>query len=228
MTIEQKYLFPIAQKDIILSWLESFCLRDPDFSYGQVCSIYYDTPSFHLAQEKRNSDYLKTKVRLRWYEDEEGLSFEEGVNCFVEVKQKFGAIRQKHRIEVTLDSGKLIDCDLTDSEICSIPLTAANFIPICSTLLQPMLMVRYTRYRFIDTQTDSRISLDVDISAPLLNSVYFPCGVLSTDLNVGVLEVKGKHRVLPDALLPINHYLQKDNFSKYARCCQQLSQGTMN
>ena len=63
--IEQKYIFVEQQGDPILEWLHDFLIPDSEYYCGSVFSIYYDTPYMHLYDEKRNSDYLKSRVRLR-------------------------------------------------------------------------------------------------------------------------------------------------------------------
>ena len=52
--------------------LDSVCRRDPEFPAAVVWTIYYDTPAFASLGEKINSDYLKRKIRVRWYSDLEG------------------------------------------------------------------------------------------------------------------------------------------------------------
>ena len=221
--IEQKYVFPRFQVEAILSWMESFCLADLNFPTNLVSSLYYDTPSFSFYREKSNSFYLKTKVRLRWYGKLQSPLTDSPVNCLLEVKKKVGKIRQKKRIPLKILASKLSTCQFSDEEIATVPLQIADLIPIPAVFLIPMLIVRYNRYRFVDPHSGSRINIDMDISCPQVNPLYFPPGRSLNPLDVGVLEVKGKQMELPDILLPISKYLRKDNFSKYASCCEHLS-----
>lgn len=66
---ELKFVFRNGFAREIVSWLEGRCLPDPEYPKGRVNSIYYDLRDHRLLDEKRNSDFLKTKVRLRWYAD---------------------------------------------------------------------------------------------------------------------------------------------------------------
>jgi hypothetical protein len=67
-TIEQKFLFQTGDKDLLLDWLEFHLVRDPKYYHSPIFSLYYDTPGLRFYGEARNGDYLKTKVRLRWYQ----------------------------------------------------------------------------------------------------------------------------------------------------------------
>ena len=221
--IEQKYVFPRFHTDAIFSWVERVCLSDFNFPMSLVSSLYYDTPGFSFYREKSNSFYLKTKVRLRWYGQLQSRPKNSPVNCLLEVKKKVGRLRQKKRIPLKIIASKLINCQFSDEEIATLPLQVADSIPVPAVVLIPLLIVRYNRYRFVDPQSSSRISIDVDISCPQVNPLYFPTGRSLNPLDVGVLEVKGKQMELPDALLPISQYLRKDSFSKYASCCEHLS-----
>lgn len=220
-TIEQKYVFPDPHKTILLDWLESFCVRDPKFYRGVVSSLYYDTPTFALYDEKRNSDYTKTKVRLRWYGAPTSGADSESVSCFLEVKQKQGSIRHKQRVAVTLPAQKLVPLNFADEEMRHLPRQLFSLIAIQSIQLQPMLVVQYQRHRFIDPQTRARISLDTQIQCPCANPDYFVRSP-STRLSQSVLEIKYPGFDLPEILKPLQPYVRKDSFSKYAQCYEQL------
>jgi len=73
------------------------CRNDPEFPRNIIASIYYDTRGWKFLREKVDSDYLKTKVRVRWYHNPETLELEE--NAFIEVKSKTGAPRSKFRLK---------------------------------------------------------------------------------------------------------------------------------
>ena len=104
--IEQKFTYRWTDKDILRDWLEFHCLRDAAFYRGPIISLYYDTPSLDFYREARNGDYLKTKVRLRWYQNV-FTSSGQMVDCFFEIKRKRGALRHKQRQAVTLPAGCL-------------------------------------------------------------------------------------------------------------------------
>ena len=64
---ELKYLLPAGRAFLARKIVSALCQPDPVYPAATVFTIYYDTPDLTLLSEKLNSDYLKTKVRLRWY-----------------------------------------------------------------------------------------------------------------------------------------------------------------
>ena len=220
-SFEQKYVFIGQQKEMLLDWLEHCYIRDPVFDFGTISSIYYDTPALSSYYEKRNSDYLKSKVRLRWYEDLQALDGDVDVTCYLEVKRKYGTVRQKDRMEVVISSKKLIDDPFTDQEISSLPSRTYELSCFPPGILVPILLIQYNRYRFMDSQSRSRIALDTDIRCNRVNAVYFPF-LPPVNLGMGVLEIKGNQTELPGSLNPIQSHLSKSAFSKYAQCLEHL------
>ncbi|MCP4609827.1 MAG: VTC domain-containing protein [Planctomycetes bacterium] len=223
-SIEQKYVFVNQEKDMILEWLEYCYIRDPDFPFGPISSVYYDTPGLYFYQEKRNSDYLKTKIRLRWYANLEASDSDFPVKCYLETKQKYGALRRKERVELTISSRRLSTHDLfSDEEILNLSSRVYELRIFPPGMLVPILLIQYNRYRFVDPRSGSRIALDTDICSTCANPQYI-AGFPPITLGMGVLEIKGKHRKMLNALHPISDHLTKEAFSKYARCCEHLMQ----
>lgn len=220
---EQKYRFPALQQALILDWVASQCLRDRRYVAGLVSSLYYDTSDFGLYQEKRQSSYLKTKLRLRWYGDLTVVPPDQPVDCYLEVKAKIGTQRQKQRLPLTLPALMLQHCRFNDETLSLLPQQACDLLPFSPTLLRPMLVVRYCRHRFFDGDSHSRLTVDTDIYSPQANSSYFPTQHRHR-LQGGVLEIKGQSAHLPRSLRQLSPYLYKESFSKYARCCESLMQ----
>jgi VTC domain len=218
--IEQKYVFGRANKELVLEWLEFHLVRDPAFYFGPVVSLYYDTPSLSLYNQVCNGEYIKTKVRLRWYQTHFPPE-QQSVTCYLEIKRKYGARRQKQRQDVTFETRFLV------GDLFSYPaiLEAPNGMPEARAtgrgLLVPVLIVHYERFRFIDPCSGSRIALDTGIVCSRSNSAYL-AGVAPVVLGSDVLEVKGGLDALPRCLLPIGRHLRKRSFSKYATCCRSL------
>ena len=79
---ELKFLAPRRRAAPARRWLQATCRPDPIFPESTVYTVYYDTATLASLSEKQNSDYLKTKVRLRWYRV--GNRFSE--TAFVEIK----------------------------------------------------------------------------------------------------------------------------------------------
>src|SRR5574341_1843922 len=173
-TVEQKYVFAGMYADLLNSWLTSHCDLDPEFPLGTIWSLYYDTPTLQLYEEKRNSDYLKTKIRLRWYDafDESWTAGNpDEVRCFLEVKSKVGSVRTKGRVPVTMPRRQLEDPFLQDPVV-ELPRRSGMDIDDLPSALLPMLLIRYERARFGDPVTGSRIALDTRIKAVAAHPHY--------------------------------------------------------
>jgi hypothetical protein len=222
MNIEQKHIFMAAQHGVIRDWLEYVCVRDPKYYAGTVSSIYFDTPSLYHYFEKRNSDYTKSKIRLRWYgtvdSDPEGK-----VRCFVEHKHKYGTIRQKERKEIFVAAKSLLNDPLSAKEILRIPSEIYDLDYLPPGILIPILAIQYDRFRYVEPHTGARVALDLRIRCSHANSDYI-AGEAPVNLNLGVVEVKGSKSDLPSVFRPIHDYLTREAFSKYARCCEKLLQ----
>jgi hypothetical protein len=224
-SVEQKYVFAGMYADLLHAWLTTHCEPDPEFARGRVLSLYYDTPSLALYEEKRNSDYLKTKVRLRWYETCEDVRHDSAdpVRCFLEVKAKIGSLRTKQRVPVSIPRQYLYEDPFRQEDIVERPRRSGLDIPDLPSALLPMLLIQYERVRFVDVVTGSRIALDTGIRAVAAHPHYVPAR-LPIVLPVGVLEVKGPERDFPDSLGPLGGYVTKEAFSKYATCWEHILQ----
>ena len=84
---ELKFTLPAGRVHLARRRLESLCRRDPEFPSAIVWTIYYDTPALMSLGEKLNSDYLKRKIRVRWYSDLDGHATGP---AFVEAKMRVG------------------------------------------------------------------------------------------------------------------------------------------
>ncbi|HLP29766.1 MAG TPA: polyphosphate polymerase domain-containing protein, partial [Geothrix sp.] len=220
--IEQKFIYPAGQARMLRDWLEYRFVPDPHHHAGVIHSIYYDTPALHLYGEKLNSDYQKTKVRLRWY-GSEGYRPDDDVICFLEIKRKFGAVRRKRRESFPLPARILSGDPFSSQEVwnASSRTFANEYVP--PGTLVPVAEIRYRRLRYVDPETGSRLSLDFDIRCERANTALFPFRV-PVYLDSGVLEQKGPSRFLLPSQGPIAGYLRKCAFSKYAECIEGLQQ----
>jgi hypothetical protein len=221
--IEQKYLFPGGQKDIILAWLEHACLPDPQYPVSLVSSLYYDTPGLFHYQESKNGDFLRAKVRLRWYGQEDNGSVVPSVTarCYLEIKNKQGALSEKQRREVTIPRHILFDDPFSNDQILSLPVRVFALDQRVSGLLVPMLIVEYRRQRYIDADSRVSIALDSEIRCTRVNEA-FVYGIPPVYFDVGILEAKGMNPVSYGVLDPIGSYLTKSPFSKYAISLETL------
>jgi len=210
MDIETKYVFQNGIAEKLYRWLAKRCPRDPIFPENIIQNIYYDTYDWDFLREKINSDYIKTKVRLRWYSD---LSCaRNGEASFIEAKIKIGSKRNKYRVQTNYSGDRLSDMALEDDRLKKIPSLLCSSSPfLVPTFLIPICEIRYCRMRFIEPITRSRICLDYDICVSRVNRrvLSFPC---VTNLKDGVFEIKGN----------VSFGCRKESFSKYFECVKQM------
>jgi hypothetical protein len=210
---ELKFVLPSSRADVAARLLQTLCTPDAQYPDADVWTVYYDSRDFESLDEKLNSDYLKTKIRLRWYAPP-GNTGQGPV--FLEAKQRVGNRRDKIRVRLSVAAETLVGLRLDDPafRLAPEPL-AANGI-LLGPDWQPMLALRYRRRRFVDVLTGTRVSLDSEITATAVNPRYLFARKLGP-LRVAVVEVKGSAEVLPGVLRPLLALgLRKESLSKYA------------
>ena len=219
---ESKFVLPNVRAEQVRSWLNHKFLPDPDFAEGRISSIYFDTNDFRLLAEKLASDYLKTKIRLRWYSSlQEDMIFP---SVFLEIKNKIGSARQKKRLVLGVASDWIISHGLEDAGYLSFNHEVAKQGGGIGQPLYPVMQISYRRSRFIDPLSGARLALDCDIHVSRINrrliSDFKP-----TSLPVAVFECKEKTGILPDWLHQVNAFGgRKGAFSKYSECYAHIKQ----
>jgi hypothetical protein len=213
---ELKFVVPSYRVAPIIEFVSLTCNNDPLYPAGIVSSIYYDSRNLDSVNEKINSDYLKTKYRLRWYTDPDTGGFSEF--SFAESKHRIGCRRVKTRTTTAFPPEQLEGFSLDDARLLEIPLVMRQSGIRASADLLPSLLIRYTRHRYIEPVTGARVSIDVDITTPRINRYILPRGTPSA-LSNAVIEVKGERDSLPFVLKPlIKQGIRKASFSKYLAC----------
>lgn len=217
---ELKYVFSAGRVSHVRRWLETRCRPDPEFSAGTVCSIYYDTRDWQSLGEKINSDYLKTKIRLRWYADiRTGDPYPD---TFLEAKFKIGGRREKIRVKTGKHGGWFSRVTLDNPELLDFPRLLWKEGVMTHGPFYPAFRVDYKRLRFIEPVTGARLSLDYDINSPAVNRHMLP-GTDPFQLPRAVFELKGPLAQLPGSLYPlINLGCRKESFSKYGECYKKI------
>jgi len=217
---ETKFVLPNTNSYSLVQFLKSCCTKDGNYPEGIVSSIYYDTKDWKYISEKINSDYLKTKVRIRWYSDISNIK--QYKYSFVEAKYKVGNQREKLRVK-TPYTGKWLDTvDLENSGLVLLPGLLREKGARIKTNLHPVFQITYKRLRFVDIYSGSRICLDYDISAPRVNGYMLP-KMNPFKLNKAVFEIKGNIQELPVSLKPLTFFgCQKLSFSKYQECYRKI------
>lgn len=222
---ELKYVFSAGRVFHVRRWLEACCRTDPEFPAGTVCSIYYDTRDWKSLGEKIDSDYLKTKIRLRWYRD-----IQTGVpspDTFLEAKFKIGGRREKVRMKTGKHGDWLSRVTLDNPELLNFPRLLWKEGVMTREPFYPAFRVDYKRLRFIEPVTGARLSLDYDICAPAVNCHMLP-GIDPVQLSRAVFEMKGPLSQLPGSLYPlINLGCRKESFSKYGQCYEKIKRVTI-
>ena len=207
---ELKYLVPAVAAAPLKAWLGAVAAADREHPPAPVFTIYYDTPGLALLGEKIDSDYYKSKIRVRWYGARDGSAG----RAFAEIKRRIGTRRHKQR--VTLDTGGSVlgDWPLSDPRWQTLlePLRAVADLP---SRLSPTLRLRYDRARFVDRATAARLALDERITVTAVASRLGPSRTPAV-LPQAVFECKGGADDLPPAIAPLTRYqARRASFSKY-------------
>jgi hypothetical protein len=213
---ELKFAFPGRLAPTIAGWLRGRCLPDGDHPANTVTSIYFDTVHLDALEEKVNSDYLKAKVRLRWYGD-----YADGAAsgpAFLEVKRKAGGRRNKTRIIAWDDAAELVGIQLHDARLRRIDALLRGMGVTDTTPRFPVVTIRYRRLRLLEPSLRLRVSIDTDIEATHFNRTLVPDGTPAR-LPEGVVEVKGAIAELPGVLQQLTALgCRLASFSKYGIC----------
>ena len=204
--------------------LDSHCSADDWFAAGVVNSVYFDTPGLTAYREAANGDNFKTKVRVRWYGLPEELP--EEVPVFIEVKQRLGAARRKLHEERAAPRALLLDAPLEGWELADFLFSQSMALAIpLSRELRPVCQISYSRRRYFDTPSKSRISLDSEIRAERFNHELFPWAQ-PVRLDALVCEFKNAGGNPPRwAALMQDAGLRIGRFSKYGECLSRLLSG---
>ncbi len=208
----------------VRSVLEAYCSADDWYAAGTVNSIYFDTPGLSAYHETENGDNIKSKVRLRWYGTPGELRKE--VTAFIEVKNRLGGARRKSHQEITAPRDLLLDAPLEGWEFADFFFDCAAKLGLpLSHELTPVCCISYSRRRYFDTPTRSRVALDWNIRAERFNHALFPWAA-PVRLGALVCEFKNAGGIPPEwSSLMMNAGLRLDHFSKYGECMSRLLSG---
>ena len=215
---ETKYISSNANAEKARRWLDLHFPRDPTFPETIISSVYFDTKDLALLDEKVESDHIKSKFRIRWYEDL--IEKTPSDVCFFEFKHKVGENRFKKRIK---SENTFFDLPLNHSSFQS----SLNELRICENGMlahvYPSFNVSYTRFRYCIPGTDIRLCIDYNIHVRSVNHHLIMKPIKKRNLSHCVFELKGETGILPEKL----HFLEelgfyKSSFSKYEQCYTEL------
>jgi len=221
---ELKFTCDAFSAAFIKRGVESICLADENFSENIISSVYFDTHDWLFAGEKASSDYLKAKVRLRWYEVSDPSKVSKGSKCYLEFKRKVGSKRTKSRVLMPFTGNQTLSALQDNANKEMIQQHIVEHAPdLYGYSVEPKFVVRYARSRFEEPFSNTRISFDTDIQAFSLGN-NFAQQASHVRLVESVLEVKGDVNDLPQALRSFHAgKLRKAAFSKYYESYKLLS-----
>lgn len=212
LTHEIKYVLPAGAAGSLAGWLGAVARPERARPPAWVVSVYFDTPGLSLLDEKVNSDYYKTKVRVRWYRaaDRHGSPSA----AFVEMKRRIGNRRDKWRVPLGVGADALAGWSLDDPRWLHVlaPLRALAPLP---PGLAPVLRLQYFRARFVDAAASARLAVDQHLTVAAV-SPRLRARPLPALLPDAVFEWKGPSVELPVYLTPITRFgARRRSFSKY-------------
>lgn len=216
LTRELKFAFPRQLTPSITGWLRGRCLPDGDHPANSVTSIYFDSIRLDAFEEKLNSDYRKTKVRLRWYGDY--VTSAPSGPVFLEVKRKEGVRREKIRRLFLEDAAEVDKIALHDSRLHAVNSMVRTLGAPGVGPLFPIARICYRRLRLLDPVRRLRISIDTDIRGSEFNNTLLH-GAGPVELADGVVEIKGAIAELPAILSQLTALgCRQESFSKFGIC----------
>lgn len=218
---ELKYTFPQFLHSTLDSWLRVSCRQDEIYPISRVQTIYLETTRGDCLAEKVNSDFFKTKYRVRWYELET-LPVGDEATVFLEIKSKVGAKRIKQRRISKVPSRQLKSSSLSDVFHARWTELMGSETEGVLPNLHPLVQISYTRKRFVEPFTGARLSLDYDIRVEKTNGLMLPPPT-NMALPSGVFEIKSPSDSPPPILeYFLTNVVRKANFSKYEQCVLSL------
>ena len=198
--------------------LDALCRPDPRYPVNFVMSLYYDTLRLDSLAEKADSQFLKSKVRVRWYRHPDG-----GVDpgtATLEHKVRQGTLRRKTRVYLVHSPEWLDGAALHHPLLPSLPALLPDEERVAKTGLFPYFVVRYLRRRFVEPLTGSRVALDTAISVERVNRRFLGY-VHPVPLETSVVEVKNNTGELPPALRGLLRLgARRVSYSKFGACFQ--------
>jgi hypothetical protein len=213
-------LGPTREAPFAAASLEALCAPDDQFPENVVHSVYFDSPDLASYAEKANGDYLKTKVRLRWYSrsTERGRAGDRPWTAWLEVKTRKGSLGAKRRRLLHLPGPSPLEG--LDPEA-----LGAIVQRELASARRPTCWISYSRTRLRGPDDVSRISVDRDLRVEWVAS-WVPTRPAGPGPAIFVVEVKGPTAAVHPALSTlIVRHARKRAVSKYALCLEYARGG---
>jgi len=210
---EVKFVGPSRAEPFVAASLEALCAPDGQFPDNVVHSIYFDSPDLASYAEKANGDYLKAKLRLRWYAERGERRPKTRVDwtAWLEVKTRTGSRGTKRRKLLRLPGPSPLGG--LDPEA-----LGAVIQEHLGSSRRPTCWISYSRTRLWGPGGLTRVSIDRDLRVEWV-ARWIPSHWFGATPPVFVVEVKGDTAAVDPALSTlILRHARKRAMSKYALC----------
>jgi hypothetical protein len=216
---EIKFVGPAREAPFAAATLGAVCPPDDEFPTNIVHTVYFDSPDLTSYEEKANGDYLKAKLRLRWYaRPGAGRMSGEAWTAWLEVKLREGSRGFKRRKRLELPGPSPLD-GLDPERLGAIALTHLG------SPRRPTCWLSYSRTRLRGPDGVTRLSIDRDLRVEWIAS-WVRTRPRWAGPPVFVVEVKGPSgAVHPGLSSLIVRHARKRAVSKYALCLDHARGG---
>ena len=222
--LERKFYIAPHKVETAYGLLRVLCRPDLVYPAEQINSLYFDTDSFDQYERSLAGDFVKNKVRLRWYGTDAELNMMQPV--FVELKSRKGFAGTKQRLEMRVPVEKLLPAYIHEGIISKTLLcnTLAWFGHFPLEPLYPIIKISYWRYRFREVLTGISVALDCHVRSTMI-AANAGNGERELELPGTILEIKGRSMEIPSSLKQFKLLgIDWGRFSKYSACIDSHSE----
>ena len=147
---EAKFCLPSSRVHATRAWLRHRYAFDAEYPNNMIHSLYYDTPDYALLQQKQASEYLKAKIRVRWYSDPRTGEVSDA--AFLEIKAKEGVRSHKIRTPWPLTGKTMMQDPFTEARQVRLNSIIPDDWPRLNDWYRPTAVISYTRDRFSNAE----------------------------------------------------------------------------
>lgn len=213
---ECKYRLAAARAESLRVHLAARARPDREHPENRVHTLYFDTPRLRTRGDKIDGDYVKRKLRLRWYAAGPGEA--PARRAWLEVKAKAGSRGGKWRLELDwtppADAASLGHAALVDLEGLVRERGGHDLRPSC--------WLSYRRHRWVWPADASRIALDREIRIEWSAS-WIPKRRPDPLPPLAIVEWKGSLPTPGPSLVRLfGRRARREAISKYSLCLDHL------
>ncbi len=221
---ERKFFVSPSKEAFTRSMLAHISLPDGKYPKSRINSLYFDTYDLDMYRKSDDGNYERFKIRIRWYDN---ASEQKGdVPVYLELKAKRGFASRKNRRKFLVPAERLKNVNenntIIDRNI--IVRTLAEFGYFSDDSIQPVILIAYDRFRYVELMTGTRMSLDWNINSTLMNR-ELGIGQPGLVLDGSIIEIKGPSMDIPLTVQPLGFTdIDWTRFSKYASCIESQTE----